>query len=123
MAFTIPVVDLNSQSIESTLDGILYYIILDWNETGQYWSMAIRNSAYITLIDGISVSANFGLTKQFRYEDMPPGELVAQSYYVRNGPIPRDGFITRTYDLIYYTQQDLLDLGYLPVFGFTASVS
>jgi hypothetical protein len=121
MAYILEVADLNSQAIESTLDEILYYIVINWNESGQYWTMGIRNSAYETVIDGISLSANFPLTRQFRYSDMPPGELVVQSRYPRSGPIPRDGFSSGRYELVYYTQQDLFDRGLFPDYGFTAS--
>ena len=121
MAFVVEIADLNSQSIETVLDDILYYIIINWNESGQYWTMGIRNSAYETVIDGISISANFPLTRQFRYSDMPPGELIAQSHYFRSGPIPRDGFSSGRYELVYYTQQNLLDAGVFPDYGYTAS--
>lgn len=119
--FVLEVIDANSQAIEATLDGILYYIILDWNESGQYWTMSIRNSGYETLINGISISANFPLTYQFRYSDMPPGELWVATTNYRSGPIPRDGFSSGRYQLTYQTQQDLFDLGLLPDYGFTAS--
>lgn len=109
--FVIPVADLNSQSIEAVLDNILFYIILDWNDTGQYWSMGIRNASYTTLVDGISVSANFTLTFQFRYSDMPAGELQVNSAKLRSGPIPRDGFMRGDYQLIYQTFEDLVELG------------
>ena len=121
MSFVLEIADLNSQAIEATLDGILYYIVLDWNESGQYWTMSIRNSAYETVIDGVSISANYPLTWQFRYSDMPSGELQVNSSNYRNGPVPRDGFSSGRYQLIYYTQQDLLDMGILPAIGFTAS--
>ena len=107
MSFAIPVDDLNSQAIEATLDDILYYIILNWNQSGGYWIMSIRNSAYRTLIDGVSVSANFPLTRQFRYSDMPPGEMAVRSYDYRSGPVPRDGFSSGKYELVYYTEQDV----------------
>lgn len=109
--FVIPVADLNSQSIEATLDSILFYLILDWNDTGKYWSMGIRNASYTSLIDGISVSPNYGLTWQFRYADMPAGELTVGSSKKRSGPIPRDGFMTGEYQLIYQTYADLVELG------------
>lgn len=119
--YVLEVIDANSQAIEATLDDILYYIILDWNESGQYWTMSIRNAEYETLINGISISANYPLTYQFRYSDMPPGELWVGSSYYRSGPVPRDGFSSGRYQLIYQTQQDLFDLGLLPDYGFTAS--
>ncbi len=119
--FVLEVIDANSQAIEATLDDILYYIILDWNESGQYWTMSIRNSAYETLINGISLSANYPLTYQFRYSDMPPGEIMVASSHYRSGPVPRDGFSSGRYQLIYQTQQDLFNLGLLPDYGYTAS--
>jgi hypothetical protein len=121
MAFVLNVADLNSQAIEAVLDSILYYIILDWNESGQYWTMSIRNSSYVTVIDGIAVSANYPLTHQFRYADMPPGDLMVASPHYRSGPVPRDGFSSGRYQLIYTTQQDLLNMGLLPQIGYTAS--
>lgn len=121
MALVINVVDLNSQAIEAVLDDTLYYIVLDWNESGQYWTMSIRNSAYVTLVNGISVSANYPLTYQFRYSDMPAGEIWAASSNYRSGPVPRNGFSSGRYQLIYMTQQDLLVHGMLPTWGFTTS--
>jgi len=118
--YVLPVADLNSQAIESILDNILYYIVLDWNETGGYWGIAIRNSAYRTLIDGISLVPNWPLTKQFRYADMPPGELIVNTKY-RSGPIPRNGFSSGVYELVYMTQQDLIDNGLLDVLGRTSA--
>jgi hypothetical protein len=121
MSFVIPVADLNSQAIEAALDDTLYYIILDWNESGQYWTIGIRNSAYQTLINGISVSANYPLTYQFRYVDMPAGDLMVASSEYRSGPVPRNGFSSGRYQLVYTTQQDLLTMALLPEIGFTSS--
>jgi hypothetical protein len=111
MPYTFPVADANSQAIEAVLDEILFYIVLDWNESAQYWTMAIRNASYATLVDGISVSANYPLTWQFRYQDMPPGELWVLSANYRNGPVPRDGFTSGRYQLTYQTVADLIDQG------------
>jgi len=105
--FTIVVADLNSQAIESTLDDILFYLVLDWNQSGGYWTMGIRNSGYQTVIDRISLSVNYPLTKQFKYSDMPPGELIVETFDFRSGPIPRDGFASGKYFLNYYTEQDV----------------
>lgn len=122
MSFVLEVQDWNSQAIEANLDNLLYYIILDWNDSGQYWTMAIRNSAYGTLIDGIALSPNYPLTYQFRYAGMPPGELVAQNVKPTNGPIPRDGFSSGNYQLVYTTEQEMLDAGNLEIWGKTSGV-
>ena len=119
--FILEVQDKNSQAIEAILDEVLFYIVLDWNESGQYWTMAIRNSAYATLIDGIAVVPNYPLMYQFRYEDMPAGTLIVGTSKYTNGHIPRDGFKTKKYELIYFTEQDLIDLGLLELYGRTYS--
>jgi hypothetical protein len=116
MSFIIPIADENSQAVEAVLDGILFYIVLDWNDSGQYWIMGIRNADYVTLIDGISVSANYPLTFQFRYQDMPPGEIQVCSADFRNGPVPRDGFSSGKYEMIYFTIQDLMSIGTWPLY-------
>ena len=117
--FVIPVADLNSQAIEVVLDDILYYLILNWNDTGGYWTMAIRNASYQTLVEGISMVPNYPLTWQFRYIDMPRGDLQVGTAQYRNGPIPRDGFSSGVYQLVYMTELDLATLGVLNSFGRT----
>lgn len=119
--FLLEVQDFNSQAIEATLDDTLFYIVLDWNDSGQYWTMAIRNSAYRTLIDGISVTPSKGLTYQFRYDYMPKGEIMAQlaSGAYGNGPIPRNGFSSGKYELIYLTEGDLISANILAEYGKT----
>src|SRR4051812_5344337 len=106
MPILLEVQDWNSQAIEATLDDVLFYIVLDWNESGQYWEMGIRNSSYETLIDGIAVVPNFPLTYQFRYEETPTGMLFAQTKLPTNGHIPRDGFSSGNCELVYYTELD-----------------
>lgn len=104
--FAIGIADLNSQAIEATLDNILFYIILNWNQSGGYWTMGIRNSGYQTIVDRIFLAPNYPLIRQFKYSDLPPGELIVGSNRLRSGPIPRDGFVSGEYQLIYYTEQD-----------------
>jgi hypothetical protein len=118
----IPVQDLNSQALEVELDGLVFYIVLNWNDSGQYWHMSIRNSAYQHLVDGISVSANYPLTWQFRYSDMPPGELQVLTQYYRSGPVPRDGFSSGIYTLVYQEYADLVALGVMPEYGETSPI-
>lgn len=121
MSFILQVLDENSQAIEASLDGTSFYIVLDWNQFGGYWTMAIRNANYQMLLDGISLVPNYPLTYQFRYEEMPAGELFVGTAQFRSGPIPRDGFSSGVYQFIYITQQDLLDAGLLDNWGRTAS--
>lgn len=121
MAFVLEVLDENSQAIESQLDGTAFYIVLDWNQFGQYWTMAIRNANYQMLLDGISLVVNYPLTYQFRYEEMPAGEIQIVTSQPTSGPIPRNGFSSGVYQLAYFTQQDLLDVGLLDNWGRTSS--
>ena len=104
----LPVADVNSQSIEAVLDDELFYIILDWNDTCQYWEMGIRNSAFVTLVDGICVVPNYPLLRQFHYPDLPLGELQVVVIEDVNGPPPRSGFFsTGHWQLIYITAAEL----------------
>jgi len=106
----IQVDDLNSQAIEAVLDNEVYYIILDWNETGKYWEIAIRNSSYVTVVDGICAVVNYPLLKQFQYPDMPPGDLRVVRTAWTDGAPSRDGFITDVYQLIYVTKEETMAL-------------
>jgi hypothetical protein len=118
----INVQDLNSQSIEVELDNLIFYIVLNWNDSGQYWHMSIRNSTYDHLVDGISVSANYPLTWQYRYSDMPPGEIQVLSQYYRNGPVPRDGFSSGKYIMVYQEYAELVALNVMPEYGETSPI-
>jgi len=101
--------DLNSQAIEAILDDELYYIILDWNDTGQYWEFGIRNYAYRTLVDGICVVPNYPLLIQFQYSDLPPGDLQCVNVADVDGPPPRDGFGSGNFILVYTTREEVLN--------------
>ena len=106
--FVLPMADRNSQSIESILDDEVFYIILDWNESGQYWEMGIRNSAYITVLDGICVTPNSFLLKQFKYPDVCRGELMMNLNKDVNGPPPRKGLTNKTFEFIYFPHEEML---------------
>lgn len=108
--FLLPVADLNSQAIEAVLDDVLFYIILDWNDSGGYWELGIRNSAYQTLVDGVCVAPNYPLLQQFKFRDMPRGDIHCTYTGNINGPPPRDGFVNGVFELIYLEAQDLLDI-------------
>jgi hypothetical protein len=104
---SLDVIDANSQAIESVLDGELFYIILNWNSSNNSWSIDLRNSNYEDIIFGVALVVNYPLTWQFRYRGMPQGELMAVADQDRNGPIPRDGFVTKEYDLVYATYNEM----------------
>lgn len=107
MTYAIKVSDLNSQAIEATLDDELFYIILNWNQSRGHWTLSLRNAGYETIISSISISPNYSLIRQFRYSDLPPGELIVETMDFESGPIPRDGFVSGKYSLNYYTEQDI----------------
>lgn len=110
--FVLEIADQNSQAIEATLDDTVYYIIINWNESGQAWEMGVRDSAYNMLIDGIRIVPEYPLLKQFKYAEMPPGEIAIHDYTLTgSNRIPRDGFALGRYEMVYYTRDDLLQLG------------
>ena len=101
------VANTNSQVIDAILDDELFHIILNWNSSNSNWTFGIRNANYEALIVGVSLVVNYPLTKQFRYRQLFPGELMIFCNKDRNGPIPRDGFVTGDYELVYITEEDL----------------
>lgn len=109
--FVLEVADLNSQAIEATLDDDVYYIVLNWNESSQHWTMNLRNSGYRTLVNGIALVPEYFLLKQFRYPDMPPGELIVFDYTIsKTQAISRDGFLLGRYELVYVSRDEILTL-------------
>lgn len=109
----------NSEAIEASLDASLFYIVLNWNESNQNWTLGIRNSSYRTIIAGISLTPNYPLTYQFRYGAMPRGELTVMGRWGVDGPIPRDGFETGQFELVYTSEEELEAIGLLPRYGRT----
>jgi hypothetical protein len=97
------------------LDGELFYIVLNWNESAQSWEMGIRNASYAILVSGIAVVPNYPLTWQYQYQYMPAGELVCGNPNWTNGPVPRNGFASGAYALVYITRNELLTSGWGPV--------
>lgn len=109
--FVLEIADENSQAIEATLDDIVYYIVINWNESGQAWEMGVRDSAYNMVICGIRMVPFYPLLRQFKYTEMPDGELVVHDYTLnKSNRIPRDGFVLGRYELVYYTRDELLQV-------------
>lgn len=107
--FVLEMSNANSQALEATLDDIVYYIVINWNESGQAWEMGVRNSAYRLLLTGVRMVPEFPLLRQFKYAEIPPGELVIHDYTLtKSQRVPRDGFQLGRYQLVYYTAEDLL---------------
>ena len=107
MAIALEVVDLNSQVIDAILDGETFYIVLNWNDASSNWTFGVRNANYDAVILGVSLVPNYPLTKQFRYHQLWRGELGVLTPKFRNGPIPRDGFLTGEYELVYVPEAEL----------------
>jgi len=107
--FVLEIADQNSQAIEANLDDLIYYVVINWNESGQAWEMGIRDSAYRMLVSGIRMVPEFPLLRQFKYPEVPPGDLLIHDYTLtHNTRIPRDGFALGRYELVYYTRDDIL---------------
>lgn len=108
--FVLQMADQNSQAIEADLDDVVYYIVVNWNESGQAWEMGVRDSAYNLLVTGIRMVPMYPLLRQFKYAELPAGELIVHDYTLTQSKrIPRDGFMTERYMLVYYTREDLLN--------------
>ena len=50
----INVIDENDQLIETSLDGLIYYVHLSWNESAQQYYLGIRDINETSLVEGVS---------------------------------------------------------------------
>lgn len=110
MTVEIPAIAAPDQRAEALLDGRTYYVGRSWNETGQLWTLSLRDAEDQALIAGIAITPNFPLLAQFRRPGLPPGEFVAE-YYGQGDTIGRDDFGSGVAVLTYVEQAEALPYG------------
>lgn len=102
-------VDANDQQLEADLEGRTYFIRLSWNETGQLWTLGLRDAADTALIHGVAVVPRHPLLLQFRRPEFPAGELAVASAVDR---LARDSFVRGDATLAYFTRAEMLAGGW-----------
>lgn len=99
------VIDANDMLIEAELDNRIFHVGLSWNETGQLWSLSIRDLNLSVLASGISVVANWPLFVQMRRPEFPEGELAV--YAVPGSRLDRRSFVDGRAGLFYLSAEEL----------------
>lgn len=99
-------IDANDQLLEVELDGETFFLHLGWNSEAAQWSLEVENYNRETIVAGIVMVPNFPLLQQFRYRDLPAGELMVVMMDDTATPA-RDAFSTGAASLIYLTADEV----------------
>lgn len=67
------------QQFQVELDGVLFEVLLRWNERAPAWVMTLRDSAGTTLAAGVRVCLGAELLPTPRPAGFPPGQLLVVS--------------------------------------------
>jgi hypothetical protein len=97
---------LNDQVIQMTLDNGVYFVHLAYNSESDTWSMGLLDANSETLIDGLSLIANYPLLSRARQPSFPPGELMCIAPTTRE-TIDYDSLILGDSQLLYYSQAEV----------------
>lgn len=103
---TIPLIDANSQVREIDLDGQTYFLQVDWNPEGEFWTLTIEDYNHLTILAGLVIVPDFPLLWRYRYRRVPAGELVAVTADNRN-QISRTDLVDGTVVLMYATAAEV----------------
>ncbi|OBW92976.1 phage baseplate plug protein [Gallibacterium salpingitidis] len=103
--FTIQLPDKNDFITEVNLDDEVFFLHFSWNDTLQFWSLAIENAYNDELVSNIVVLPNRPLISPIRREAFPIGELIVVREDSQQA-IGREDFISGKATLIYIEVDD-----------------
>lgn len=77
--YTIPLPNPSQPSVKlsTTLDGVVFYLELDWHERDSRWYLSVLDYAEEPLIEGVRIVHGWPLMKRVVETRRPGGELVA----------------------------------------------
>jgi len=105
----IPMLDLSSFTQQVPMDGILFNLKIVWNTRGEFWTLSIRGTDDIPIVNGIKMVLGFALLNGYRHiTALPPGDIFVSDpteNVVRPGR--KDFFEPRKLELIYATEAEL----------------
>jgi hypothetical protein len=103
------VIDANDQQLEADLEGRTYFIRLSWNESGEFWTLSLRDAADTGLIYGVPLVPAHPLLLQYRRPEFPPGEIAVSAIEPR---LTRQSFKDGAAALLYLTRAEMLAGGW-----------
>lgn len=89
-----------------TFDNGVYFVHLAYNSESDSWSMGLLDANSLTLIEGLSIVANYPLLSRVRMPSFPPGEIIAVAPTTRE-TIDYDSLINGDAQLIYYSKAEV----------------
>lgn len=98
-------IDANDMLIEAHLEDRVFNVGLSWNETGQLWTLSIRDLNLSVMASGIAVVQNWPLLHQVRQPEFPPGELAVEAS--PNITLGRKSFVNGEATLYYVAIEDM----------------
>ncbi|MFZ7141550.1 phage baseplate plug family protein [Avibacterium avium] len=107
--FTIQLANKNDFITEVNFDDEVFFLHFSWNDTLEFWTLAIENAYNDELVSNIVLLPNRPLIEPVRREDLPLGELII----VREDDslaIGREDFINGKATLIYIEVDDELSV-------------
>lgn len=111
MALTIFVPDTSWSRQLVSLDGKSYIFEISYNERSTRWYIDISLSG-TEVINSIKALENINMTGRYNLIDFDHGELFCVNLKKTSDPVGRDNFgIGKDYELIYLTNQEIIDLG------------
>lgn len=106
----IPLLDANSQLVEIDLDNNTYFLGVDWNPEGEFWTLSIEDYNHSAIVSGACIVPDSPLIFRHKYLPVPPGEFVAVTKDKRN-VISRDDFSSGAVSLIYIEASEVIKVG------------
>lgn len=68
--------NIEAQTVEVSLDGVLYKLRFSWNIRQSSWSMDIAESNDNILIQGIKIEPDWLPVFRYKITNFPPGEFI-----------------------------------------------
>jgi hypothetical protein len=99
-------IDANDQLIEAEMDGRVFVLGLSWNQEGALWTLSLRDIDRVVLASGLAVVPNWGLLRQARRPEFPPGELAVDA--PAGHTLTRRSFIDDIAALFYILREELI---------------
>lgn len=107
MIVVIPFRDLSSFSEDVELDNEIYRFSFDWNTSGKFWSMSIKNTDNDILISGVKMVLNYDMIGDWCDRGLPDGKLVVIDESESEHEIREKDFVNdRRLQLIYLSNYE-----------------
>lgn len=110
----ISMADANDFIESVTLGGTAYKLHFAWNDAAKRWTMDLLDNQNSPIVQGLLVVPNFPLFHQCHRNGLPDGELMAVVVNEdddENQQIPRDGFTSGRFSLVFIPGSELNAIG------------